>query len=173
MNVYNNQAPVSCLGFFGDAPAAHAFCTSSIETLSIWSLQEGRQLQHFTQIRREPVDDDVPAAVEQADGIDFLVGCQWDAAQQLLWLLAGDHSGTVHLLRVDADSLEVAQSLRPSPAGGHTSGVRAFHWAPGSLLTGGEDGRLCLWGEPPVASLPAAQPQKMRPSEKASRKAPY
>lgn len=47
-----------------------------------------------------------------SDGIDFLIGCQWDSAAQQLWLLAGEHSGSVHLLHVNADSLEVVQSLR-------------------------------------------------------------
>ena len=28
--VYNNEAPVSGLGFFGDAPAAHAFCAGHV-----------------------------------------------------------------------------------------------------------------------------------------------
>jgi len=154
---------VSGLGFFGDAPAAHAFCTSSIETLSIWSLQQGQQLKHFQQIRREQPEEDAPAAAAASDGIDFLIGCQWDSAAQQLWLLAGEHSGSVHLLHVNADSLEVVQSLRPSTQGGHNSGVRAFHWGRASLLTGGEDGRLCLWGEAPPqqALVPPSQTLKM------------
>lgn len=33
--VYNNEAPVSGLGFFGDAPAAHAFCTCFTSRASV------------------------------------------------------------------------------------------------------------------------------------------
>lgn len=75
--------------------------------------------------------------------------------------------------------------LRPGPHGGHSSGVRSFLWGGASLLTGGEDGRLCLWGEPSpglaAPPLPRAQqppPHKMNapraqaPGD-ARRRAPY
>ena len=130
-NIYNNEVPVSGLGFFGTAPAAHAYALSSVETLSVWSLQQGVRLQHFDQIRRDLEAEEAhaaaaaaapatllaaaaaPPAPSAADGIDFLVGCQWDAAAQKLYLVAGEHGGTAHLLRVEADALTVEASLRP------------------------------------------------------------
>jgi len=207
-NIYNNELPVSGLGFFGTSPAAHAYALSSVETLSIWSLQQGVRLQHFDQIRRDPADEEAhPAAAAAsasaasaaaaaaavaalphatpADGIDFLVGCQWDEAAQKLCLVAGEHGGTAHLLRVEEDALTVESTLRPGPHGGHSSGVRSFLWGPASLLTGGEDGRLCLWGEtnselaaPPPPRAQQPPPHKMNaprahaPGD-ARRRAPY
>ena len=94
------------------------------------------RLQHFDQIRRDPEAAEAQAAAAAAaaaatlppatllaaapppaaDGVDFLVGCQWDAAVQKLYLVAGDHGGTAHLLRVEADALTVEASLRSRPA---------------------------------------------------------
>ena len=173
---------MSGLGFFGSAPAAHAYALSSVETLSVWSLQQGVRLQHFDQIRREPEEEEAapaapaallaaappPPAPSAADGIDFLVGCQWDAAAQKLSLVAGEHGGTAHLLRVEADALTVEASLRPGPHGGHSSGVRSFLWGGASLLTGGEDGRLCLWGEPSPGLAAPPLPRAQQPPHKMS-----
>ena len=76
-------------------------------------------------------------------------------------------------------------TLRPCPQGGHSSGVRSFLWGEASLLTGGEDGRLCLWGGPSpglaASPLPRAQqqpPHKMNAPRAqalgdARRRAPY
>ena len=65
-NIYNNEVPVSGLGFFGTAPAAHAYALSSVETLSVWSLQQGVRLQHFDQIRRDLEAEEAHAAAAAA-----------------------------------------------------------------------------------------------------------
>ena len=171
-NIYNNEVPVSGLGFFGTAPAAHAYALSSVETLSVWSLQEGVRLQHFDQIRRDlDAEEDhaaaaaapaaaPPPAPSAADGIDFLVGCQWDAAAQKLYLVAGEHGGTAHLLRVEADALTVEASLRSSsksrvpPWEGFGRGHSSLAWPPGTDSPGS-------WLRHPLRRSASAAPTPM------------
>ena len=87
-------------------------------------------------------------------------------------------------LSIHAGSSCTYHARRPGPHGGHSSGVRSFLWGGASLLTGGEDGRLCLWGEPgpeSAAPPPRAQqppPHKMNAPRAAApgdarRRAPY
>ena len=65
-------------------------------------------------------------------------------------------------------------------SGGHTDVVRCFHIGSGgtSILTGGEDTKLCAWGEPQAAASAAvaagevaAGPSKKK--EKQGRAKPY
>mmetsp|Transcript_31902 Transcript_31902/g.74347 ORF Transcript_31902/g.74347 Transcript_31902/m.74347 type:complete len:385 (-) Transcript_31902:247-1401(-) len=147
--VHNVGEPVTGLGFFGDAPAAHVYCLTSLEHLSIWQLQPAQQLAFFDHLRRPPDMDEPPAADE--DAIDYLIGCEWDPASQRLLLLAGDYSGTVHIFAVESTTVVALQSLRASLGGGHSAGgghadtVRCFHWGCSSLVTAGEDARICMW----------------------------
>ena len=151
--VHHNRAPVSSLGFFGPAPSSHLFVLSSLETLSIWDLaNEGACLATHDKLRRETdmlEDEETSGGANTGgggDGIDYLVGCQYDKSANRLYLLAGEHSGTLHLLAVEQAAVVALASLRGGAAGGHVSDVRCFHWGANSLLTGGEDARLCSWG---------------------------
>lgn len=95
------------------------------------------------------------------------MGCQYDALANRLYLLAGEHSGTLHLLAVERDAVVALASLRGGAAGGHVSDVRCFHWGATTLLTGGEDARLCAW------TLGAdSAPQLASTSRKADRPTP-
>mmetsp|Transcript_45954 Transcript_45954/g.148010 ORF Transcript_45954/g.148010 Transcript_45954/m.148010 type:complete len:144 (+) Transcript_45954:298-729(+) len=88
------------------------------------------------------------AAAGAGDGIDYLIGCQYCPATQRLYLVAGEHCGTLHLLAVEKDAVVALASLRGGGGGaarGHTSDVRCFLWDGGGLLSGGEDARLCSW----------------------------
>jgi len=88
------------------------------------------------------------AAAGAGDGIDYLVGCQYCPATQRLYLVAGEHCGTLHLLAVEKEVVVALASLRGGGGGaarGHTSDVRCFLWDGGGLLSGGEDARLCSW----------------------------
>jgi len=149
--VINEGRPVSSLGFFGPEPASHLHVLSSLETLSVWDLQQqaGTCLARHDALRRE-VDmlGEEEAAAGAGDGIDYLVGCQYCPASQRLYLVAGEHCGTLHLLAVEKEGVVALASLRGGGGGaarGHTSDVRCFLWDGGGLLSGGEDARLCSW----------------------------
>ena len=98
--------------------------------------------------------------------LDYLIGCQYDAASGRLLLLGGTKSGGAHLFELNAYGMAGAAG-RGGPssgraptgdgvrhvhslAGGHADAVRCFHMSRGAsqVLTGGEDGRLCAWGDP-------------------------
>jgi hypothetical protein len=93
------------------------------------------------------------------------VRCEWDAAQQQLWLLAGTQGGAVAAFPVAQGATADAQ-LRLGPpglllAGGHGDVVRAVEWRPErgvarGALTGGEDSRLCVWAPPLAAAAEEA-----------------
>lgn len=143
-SIYNTEAPVASLGFFGDAPSAQVYVLSSVETLSVWNLQHsGACVARFDAIIRTPADDD--GGGPAPEGVDYLVGCAYDEAAARLYLLAGEHSGTLHVLAVEPGALTVLSTLKGGPTSGHTADVRCCCWSGDALVTGGEDARLCLW----------------------------
>ena len=178
-NIYNNEVPVSGLGFFGTAPAAHAYALSSVETLSVWNLQHsGACVARFDAIIRAPADDD--GGGPAPEGVDYLVGCAYDEAAARLYLLAGEHSGTLHVLAVEPGALTVLSTLKGGPTSGHTADVRCCCWSGDALVTGGEDARLCLWsaaGGSDAAAAPRSNKgsalKVARAAGGAARAAPY
>jgi len=91
--------------------------------------------------------------------LDYAADCFYDTEMQRLFLLAGSFEGPFHLCHIQGDTMEYCQSLV-----GHTDIVRAVTWDAKAnvILTGGEDGKLCLWatatnqtmGAPPSLTLP-------------------
>lgn len=55
------------------------------------------------------------------------------------------HSGTVDFFHVNIGQLQHCQQLKVD--GSHSDVVRSLYWnhSTQSILTGGEDGRLCAW----------------------------
>lgn len=139
--IINTESPISSIGFFGPTPSAQVYVMSSIETFSVWDMQKSACMARFDSIIRTPIDD----GVAQTDGIDYVIGCSYDEDLSRLYLLAGEHSGTLHVLAVEPSELIVMASLRGNMTSGHTSDVRCFYWDRHSLVTGGEDARLCAW----------------------------
>jgi hypothetical protein len=56
-----------------------------------------------------------------------------------------NYSGTVDFFHVNVGQLQYCQQLKV--AGSHSDIVRSLYWnhSTQSILTGGEDGRLCAW----------------------------
>ena len=98
--------------------------------------------------------------------LDCLVGCHWDARTARLLLVGGCKSGATHLYELGGGGGDGKSGsggvggVRHVHAlsGGHTDVVRCFHIGAGctSILTGGEDAKLCAWGEPQAAASDAA-----------------
>jgi hypothetical protein len=95
-----------------------------------------------------------PAGSCLAEGVDYLIGCEYSAAGDQLYMSAGTGGGA-------AGVFPVLEPPRGAPAGtlafgapvavlagGHEEVVRSLLWpgAAGPLcLSGGEDARVCVW----------------------------
>ncbi|KAJ2708588.1 hypothetical protein H4R19_004676, partial [Coemansia spiralis] len=100
--------------------------------------------------------------------------CEYDAAAQRLYMIAGSNDGSIRLLHVGAASMEHIRDL-PS---GHTGVVRGFDWdmRDGWAVSGGEDGRLVWWSQADQAQAAVAgpkQPAAARSGATSRRFAPY
>lgn len=116
-----------------------------------------------------------------APGVDYLIGCEYNAASDQLWLLAGNNAGAVGFFPVAeppagqlpsdggagavqpaAGAQQAQQALFGAPhaalvGGGaaHADVVRSVLWpgaAGGMCLSGGEDSKVCAWSLQPVAA---------------------
>ena len=161
---------VARLGFCGSS-SERLWATTGTEELSLWRWAEFDRVGSAPETRAALAtaaasDRDAAAALCSGEQQmpDYLIRCEWDAASQQLWLLAGTQGGAVAAFPV-ADPAGVDAPLRLGPpglllAGGHGDVVRAVEWRPErgvhrGALTGGEDSRLCAWA-PPQADEPAA-----------------
>jgi hypothetical protein len=110
---------------------------------------------------------------EQQVAVDYLVRCEWDAAQQRLWLLAGTQGGAVAAFPVSEPDADAALRLGPPGlllAGGHGDVVRAVEWRPErgagrGAITGGEDSRLCVWAPQQPAAAAEEEPAAMEEAQ--------
>jgi hypothetical protein len=129
---------VQHFGVFG-AHGAHAHVATANGGFSLWNLGSAERLADYPALREE-------AAAGGVGGWDYLVSARWDAGGDVVRLLAGGAGGELHLARVGRGGAALVDSMA---GGGHAAVVRAAAWAEGggTLYTGGEDGRLCAWGE--------------------------
>lgn len=171
------------LGFAG-AGGAHLWATTCTEELQLWAWADGDRLGAVPDTRAACA----AAATSSLGPLDYLVRCEWDAAEQRLWLLAGTQEGTVCAFPLDAPPGPAAADapLRLGPpglllAGGHNDVVRAVEWRPErgaarGALTGGEDSRLCAWAMPAAEEAPPATAHgaaRRSPSSDSARFSPY
>ena len=161
---------VARLGFCG-AGGARLWATTGTEELSLWRWADYERLGSApdTRAAAAAAAASCPAAAaamlgdEQQVAVDYLVRCEWDAAQQRLWLLAGTQGGAVAAFPVSEPEADAGLRIGAPGlllAGGHGDVVRAVEWRPErgaarGALTGGEDSRLCVWAPPQLA--PAAE----------------
>ena len=195
LNVFNTESPVTTLGVFGANKSPRIYCTSSLETLTLWDIATGDRIGLFDQVRTTDAGtvSSGKLSVEAGSGgsVDYLIGCQWDERTQQLLLLTGAHSGVVHISAVEVSTVAVDSpggfKLRrlhslpcreTQPSVGHAGDVRCFHWGGDRFLTGGEDGGICAWTERAGewAERVGAVEKKMKKKSKQegkSRHAPY
>ena len=111
-----------------------------------------------------------------APGVDYLVGCEYNAAADQLWVMAGNNAGAVGFFPVveppaagqqpaagdgaataaqQAPLFGAPAAALPSGAGAHGDVVRSVLWpgaAGGMCLSGGEDSKVCAWSLVPMAA---------------------
>jgi WD40 repeat protein len=120
-----------------------AWAVSHTNTLTLWSWSSGDVVASFN---GASLDED------EGESGKFLLGCFFDHSSGGLTCVGGeDEAGDVLVYNVRLDSFELAGRLS-APGQGHVDSVRCVDWIAGSggtlsgCVSGGEDGRLCLWG---------------------------
>jgi len=155
LSVLNVEAPLRNIGFFGPATNTNCgnkhivspgiWCLTGNETMSIWHWDAAQRMCSYggTDIRTNLTT----ISNNESSGfgsIDYLVGCHWFEEQQQLALVAGSSNGNAAIFDVCNDG---SFSLHGALCRGHMGCVRGFDFAEGarSIITGGEDARLCEW----------------------------
>ena len=132
-SVINVGSPLRDVGFFGPSFEG-LYCLTGSETMSVWHHDSAQRICDFGDVRNH---------LSSISGlpIQYLVGCSWE--QDELNLLAGNGDGEAAIFKVDTGSISVKRILN----GGHKGCIRSFapcSWN-SSIITGGEDARLCEW----------------------------
>ena len=168
----NLETSVASMGVYGQ----RLWCTSGTEGLHLWDVLSACQ---------EDNTDGSGAAAECPDArnalsgstalpaVDYLVGAQWDGERLLL--SAGTQAGGLGLFPVaDVAPLLGAAPVATCAAGPHEAVVRAavlVPGAPGVLVTGAEDSRVCVWAAGNPEGNPEGKPGAAVREDRAVRKA--
>ncbi|KAG2237484.1 WD40-repeat-containing domain protein [Thamnidium elegans] len=130
ISAVNSGSSVNKAGYFGPN-AEYIYCMTHIETFSLHTL-EGDTICDYGDIRNIGLTQ-----------VNYAIDCNYDPISQRFYLITGSNTGTVDFFHVNIGQLQHCQQLQ----GGHTDVVRSLYWnhATQSILTGGEDGRLCAW----------------------------
>jgi len=146
-SIINVESAVSKIGFFGPN-AENIFCLTGTETLDLWNLWTAERIHHYDTLREDCNTNGVPT--------DYLIDCVYDHQSTELFLLAGDHNGTVNVLNVGGGNAQLRHEA--AYKGGHKACIRTAYYDPDQIMlyTGGEDARMCQWAKP--ASSATATP---------------
>ncbi|KAI9306068.1 WD40-repeat-containing domain protein [Cunninghamella echinulata] len=130
ISVINSGSSVNKTGYFGPN-AEYVFCLTHLETFSLHTL-EGDLVCDYGELK-------------QINDVDYAIDCNYDPINQRLYLETGNNSGSVQIFHVNLNELQLCQTLQAP--NGHTDVVRSIFWNHNthSILTGGEDGRMCAW----------------------------
>eukprot|EP00940_MAST-03C_sp_MAST-3C-sp2_P002064 g2064.t1 len=161
LTIANANSSVRRFGLFGPGLNC-AWCLTATETLALWRIDDDcDEIANF---------EDVRDTIRKTSGIavDYLVECFYDAAKDTLALLAGDHVGGVHVFRVTQKGFAHLYSF-PRGRRSHSSTVRCVAAARNAVLTGGDDGILCVWPrvsghQATITGASAAAPSSGSPS---------
>lgn len=106
---------------------------TSIETLSLWTFEDGNSIYKYGDIRQK-----VPGMME----VDYMVDCFYDPEGRL-FLTVGSYSGDLGWMHLSLGNVEPMAILK----GGHNETLRSVFWDSKRLclLSGCEDGRLVQW----------------------------
>jgi WD40 repeat protein len=171
-----DTAPVR-LGFYGPG-GAKLWCCTSTETLHLWEWAAacdddspggngvlGEALAARQCLAAAAALSAGPAAAALGAGVDYLIGCEYNADADRLCLAAGTSEGTAGIFPVvepragtPAGGLAFGTPVA-TLLGGHVEVVRSVLWpgAAGEMcLSGGEDARICLWSSAGRSSAPTA-----------------
>ncbi|CAG8756761.1 8591_t:CDS:2 [Dentiscutata erythropus] len=136
IGVINSGSSINKAGYFGPS-AEYVYCLTHTETFSLWGLSDINLLCDIGDIRQ----DRCQGSFIQ---IDYAIDCQFDFSTNRLYLFAGSNLGNISILHVAINELQLCQTLND----GHSEIVRSVIWNPqvNTLLSGGEDSKLCMWG---------------------------
>ncbi len=141
------EQPVAKMGFFGPR-SEFMYSLSTVETLSLWNLTTGDRIADFADVRttlsRLVAGSQSAAAAangESAYPISYLIDCMYEPVSQRLYLAAGSANGSILLVHVNRSGLQPVCRLD----GGHSACVRDLLWVGQTLVSGGEDARVCSW----------------------------
>ncbi|KAM5129690.1 WD repeat-containing protein 89 [Mantella aurantiaca] len=136
-STYNSDSSVSVIGWAGK-DHNQMYCLTHDEGFFLWDLAQVDTDEPITLCKVEDMRENITSC-----SIDYLIGGLYHDKTDSLFLLAGSHTGDIHLLSCDSDKLTYLRSLQ----GGHSATVRSFYLCvdDNSLLTGGEDAQLLLW----------------------------
>lgn len=135
MSVLNTESSVANVGFFGPQ-YEYIYSLTHTETFHVWNGVEASLLSNQKNVRECLLE-------KHKLKVDYLVDCTYHEASQRLFIIAGDHKGSVYVTHANVDSLVPVECL----TGGHSATVRCAHWEyqSDSIVTGGEDALLCHW----------------------------
>eukprot|EP00049_Salpingoeca_infusionum_P015624 m.305781 g.305781 ORF g.305781 m.305781 type:complete len:368 (+) comp15911_c0_seq8:300-1403(+) len=133
------DSSLSKVGFFGPNGSL-VYGLTGDETLVLWHGEpqgddETEEVAKFTQLREH--------LTEQGCATDYVVDCMFDEAADRLYLVSGEHNGTLSISNINLDTVTPLISM----TGGHATTVRALQWntQDHTIITGGEDSFLCQW----------------------------
>lgn len=135
LTVMNTDQPVQKMGFFGPADE-YLYAISTVETLSLWNCAKGNRVAAFPEIRLQLSQ----AANAQ---VDYLVNCHYNPLSQRLFLSAGTFGGGLLMCHVNATSVQPFCMLNPRD--GHKGVIRDCLCFDETLVSGGQDSKLCVW----------------------------
>ena len=145
ISICNTESPISRLSLFGPSEEG-LLCISSIETATAWHYPTSQRIGNYPNIRADIA-------------LDYLVDSCYSEANDSLLLIGGKHDGSAILLSVEPDVCTPLCNLKD----GHRSTVRCAKFRPGPspslLLTGGEDGRVCVWSTHSNSSVMTTDPR--------------
>lgn len=97
-NVINIENPVSRFGFFGP-DAAYVWALSTVETMSLWHVEECARISDFANVRH---------ALSMAANmtIDYLIDAHYEQSSQRLFLASGCNSGELILSHVNKNEIQ-------------------------------------------------------------------
>ena len=161
---------VARLGFYGPQ-GQHMWALTGTEEVSLWAWAEGERVgaQPEQGTRAAAGAAAAHAACAPLLQVDYCVRCSWDASTGALWLIAGSQEGHLGAWPLALDDAQRVQVGPPAAClqGGHVDVVRAALWMGDQAVTGGEDGRLCLWTAE-SAQIAAVEPAENRRSPSSS-----
>lgn len=150
----NAECAVRTVGFFGPEGEG-VYCCTNTETLSLWDAAGARRNIDFGDVRAlargdAPTDDSQVGKRKRHSqrgwgvSVDYIVGCQYEAEADRLRLVAGGFEGGGCLATVAMGGITPDAVLE----GGHREQIRTFDWLGQTVVTGGEDAKMCMWRMP-------------------------
>ncbi|KAM0787420.1 hypothetical protein ACM66B_003503 [Microbotryomycetes sp. NB124-2] len=119
-----------------------AWCATTTETIQFWDADDSSLVRDF---------DDVRDVALQPWRTDYLIGAHWNSHLGGLCIAAGTQAGDVAIMNLSDPETWVMERVLPSTASGlplaHSDIARCvdIDSANGRVVTGGEDGKICLW----------------------------